>query len=622
MTADPADPNSTNGPACPNRPDPPACECPAPGHCQRHGREMTPRLWQLCQTSAEYRRAFARGKSRRADEQAAAAARAAAAAAAGPPRPPNGPPRTIADLIRLARGEGVGGDQARPLDATAVAATTTTNAPGDLPVLDCVHRGPIARTEDCQLCGARGKRAAVYYCRVRGECTQQSAGLRRLPPLVTLPDTDPTADPTADTPASTNASPSPLGELLPVCSTCPHRLPHTQRRVVVRDPLPLGDQVVLAAAVAELQEQFSGRFLVEVQTLHPSLYDGPQWQALSVTATQWTGPAAAANRNANPSGARHPTHPDHDRTVPSGQLLPPIEIDATYSPDSQRDTVRPSPDQPQSGGPQGQGGWHGGNWGTINASGQRPIHQLHATCEGLANALQLERPLLPRDWLRPVIRLTEDERGWFPQWHGRWPAEFDDLPVWLFNGGCKNDYPAKFWGFQQWQKLIDLTKNHVNWVQVGRKSADFHPTYDGVALDLLDQTDTRQLIRAVYWADGVACGVTGLMHLAAWVDQPLPGARKHQRHPRRQCVVVAGGRESPHWFSYPGHQVYHTIGRWGCCARGGCWKARATPPEAGPGPRAGEACERPVALGSETLPECMVAITPEAVAAQIIALYD
>jgi hypothetical protein len=29
-----------------------------------------------------------------------------------------------------------------------------------------------------------------------------------------------------------------------------------------------------------------------------------------------------------------------------------------------------------------------------------------------------------------------------------------------------------------------------------------------------------------------------------------------------------------------------------------------------------------VALGPETLPECMVAITPEAVAAQIVALYD
>jgi len=51
-----------------------------------------------------------------------------------------------------------------------------------------------------------------------------------------------------------------------------------------------------------------------------------------------------------------------------------------------------------------------------------------------------------------------------------------------------------------------------------------------------------------------------------------PGAPKS-----RPCVVVAGGREGPHWAAYPTHQFIHTVGTLPCCAEGGCWKVRTVP---------------------------------------------
>jgi hypothetical protein len=61
------------------------------------------------------------------------------------------------------------------------------------------------------------------------------------------------------------------------------------------------------------------------------------------------------------------------------------------------------------------------------------------------------------------------------------------------------------------------------------------------------------------------------MHLAAAVDSP-PDAPRH-----RPCVVVAGGREPPHFTAHPHHQFIHTVGALRCCDDGGCWKSRAVP---------------------------------------------
>jgi hypothetical protein len=69
-------------------------------------------------------------------------------------------------------------------------------------------------------------------------------------------------------------------------------------------------------------------------------------------------------------------------------------------------------------------------------------------------------------------------------------------------------------------------------------------------------------------------------------------------------VVIAGGREAPHWEAYPGHQFIHTVGVLRCCATGGCWKSHTKP--------LGDGKDAPGQLSVDVrgeLPACMDLIT-------------
>jgi hypothetical protein len=72
----------------------------------------------------------------------------------------------------------------------------------------------------------------------------------------------------------------------------------------------------------------------------------------------------------------------------------------------------------------------------------------------------------------------------------------------------------------------------------------------------------------MYRAEGVITPVSLPMHLAAAVDTP-PG-----RPRSRPCVVIAGGREPPHFTAYPHHQYIHRVGALPCSDQGGCWRSR------------------------------------------------
>jgi ADP-heptose:LPS heptosyltransferase len=234
---------------------------------------------------------------------------------------------------------------------------------------------------------------------------------------------------------------------------------------------------------------------------------------------------------------------------------------------------------------------------SINVSSSRPIHMLEAYCEGLSHALGLERVLRPRHWLEPSIRLSAAEKGWRSQ-----VQEVTGRPVvyWLINAGTKSDYTAKQWPY--YQELVDRTRDRITWVQVGSAS-DQHPPLAGV-VDLVGKTSLRQLVRLVYHAAGVVCGVTALAHLAHWVE------RGPFTFGRRPAVILAGGRESPHWFAYPGQQIMHTIGELDCCAHGGCWKSRVAPLREGSPSLNASLCEHPV----DNAPLCMRRLLPEHVA--------
>ena len=232
----------------------------------------------------------------------------------------------------------------------------------------------------------------------------------------------------------------------------------------------------------------------------------------------------------------------------------------------------------------------------IHQSNHAPFHFLHGFIEYLNDHLGLRiRPTL----FKGDIHLSQAEKALPSQVHEIVGA---DVPYWIVVAGGKYDFTIKWWHFRRYQAVVDHFQGKILFVQVGEKGG-YHPPLDGV-IDLRGKTTLRELVRLVYHAHGVLCPVTLLMHLAAAVETK-PGPRG-----RRSCVVVAGGREPPHWEAYPHHQFIHTVGALPCCADGGCWRSRTV--SLGDG----DEKDKPKHLCLDVvkgLPRCMHLITPEEV---------
>jgi hypothetical protein len=198
----------------------------------------------------------------------------------------------------------------------------------------------------------------------------------------------------------------------------------------------------------------------------------------------------------------------------------------------------------------------------VHQSNQRPFHFIHGYSQFLNKELGVNT--VPTDF-RGDIHLSEQEKTQAFLSNEQNP---DGLPVWIVCAGGKFDYTIKWWHWQRYQAVVNAFKGKILFVQVGEEG-HFHPPLENV-VDLRGKTSLRDMIHLMHWADGLLCGVTFHMHLAAAV--PL-----RDKQISRPAVIVAGGRESPHWEAYPTHQFLHTIGMLPCCAKGGCWKSRTLP---------------------------------------------
>lgn len=233
----------------------------------------------------------------------------------------------------------------------------------------------------------------------------------------------------------------------------------------------------------------------------------------------------------------------------------------------------------------------------IHHSDRRALHFIHGFTDFLNERLGLR--IQPTEF-RGDIHLSDTEKAG--------PSVTEqitgvDVPYWIIVGGGKYDFTIKWWHFRRWQAVVDHFQGQILFLQVG-KADDYHPPLHNV-IDLRNRTGLRDLIKLVYHAQGVLCPVTFLMHLAAAVEC------RPDRPKSRACVVVAGGRESPHWEAYPTHQFVHTVGALPCCAQTGCWRSRIVP--LGDGDEKDEARNLCVDVVNG-LPRCMDMITP----AQII----
>jgi ADP-heptose:LPS heptosyltransferase len=241
----------------------------------------------------------------------------------------------------------------------------------------------------------------------------------------------------------------------------------------------------------------------------------------------------------------------------------------------------------------------------IHKSNQAPWHFLFGFAEFLNDELGLR--IQPTEF-RGDIHLTREEREWFARvQHAQGAA----LPYWLFASGGKWDYTIKWWAAERYQQVVDHFRGRIDFVQVG-ESHHCHPDVRGV-VDLRGRTSLRQLVRLMYHAQGAISAVSLLMHLAAAVEVK-PGMPRN-----RPCVVVAGGREPPHFTAYPHHQFIHTVGALRCCDDGGCWKSRTLPLGDGDAKDApGELCVDVVGR----LPRCMDMIGADEVIRRVETYFE
>jgi ADP-heptose:LPS heptosyltransferase len=230
----------------------------------------------------------------------------------------------------------------------------------------------------------------------------------------------------------------------------------------------------------------------------------------------------------------------------------------------------------------------------VDRCNQEPWHFLHGFIDFLNGRLGLH--IAPTQF-KGDIHLSELEKSWMSQVQ---EITGDLVPFWIVNAGGKYDYTIKWWEMERYQAVVDHFRSKVLFVQIGEQG-HHHPRLRGV-IDLRGKTDLRQLVRLVYHAQGVLGPVSLPMHLAAAIEV-RPGMPQN-----RPCVVIAGGREPPHWEAYPHHQFIHTVGALRCCDNGGCWKARTTP--LGDGDSKDDAHSLCVDVVG-TLPRCMDMVTAE-----------
>lgn len=165
-------------------------------------------------------------------------------------------------------------------------------------------------------------------------------------------------------------------------------------------------------------------------------------------------------------------------------------------------------------------------------------------------AKNIGRPI-PHTTLKPDIFLSQDEM--------LWPSPVTvkcgyEGKYWIINAGIKNDYTLKWYPY--YQKVIDLLKDKVQFVQVGQLEHE-HPALEGV-IDMRGKTDIRELFRLSYHAQGAISCVSFQMVIMMALEKP--------------AVIVAGSREGVRWQLFPSHRFLYTNG---CCPNArydGCWK--------------------------------------------------
>jgi len=245
----------------------------------------------------------------------------------------------------------------------------------------------------------------------------------------------------------------------------------------------------------------------------------------------------------------------------------------------------------------------------IHESNEGSYHFIHGYRKHLETLIG--KPI-KQGHMKGDIHIRDEERVWYSAVR---EVTGDDRPFWIIDAGWKDDFTAKQWSVVRYQEVVDHFKDKIQFVQMGHKDHN-HPDLKGV-INMIGQTDLRQLIRLVYHSIGVLTPVSLPMTLAAAVPMSVPFPKN------RACVVLSGGREPVQWQAYPNHQFLHTCGTMSCCDNGGCWKSRVSKLNDGDKDKNESLCIFPKKVEkNQLIAGCMASITTKDVVRAIERYYE
>lgn len=217
---------------------------------------------------------------------------------------------------------------------------------------------------------------------------------------------------------------------------------------------------------------------------------------------------------------------------------------------------------------------------------------------------------------KPDLHLSQEER------QRRIQGQY-----WVILSGGKLDITTKHWHAHRAQEVVDkLAAQGIHCVQVGAVHTNhIHPPLKRVTNMIGKTENARDLWNLILHSDGVICGVTGAMHIAAAFEKP--------------CVVYAGGREEPWFEAYVDnfkafgpdaqpvkvpHKFLHTIGMLECCDVQGCWKKRTIPLDPTDlNRKAHTLCRQPIRpAATHPVPACLDLITSDHVVEAVMDYYE
>lgn len=164
-------------------------------------------------------------------------------------------------------------------------------------------------------------------------------------------------------------------------------------------------------------------------------------------------------------------------------------------------------------------------------------------------------------------------------------------PYVVILAGWQNSAPTKKWAREYWSEVI-RRRPDVKFVQIGQKKN--HSEILPGAVNMIDKTSLRDLVRLVRDARCVISPPSGVVHIAAAFRTPV--------------IMLSGGREPATLAAYPETRVLSVCGGGlECCRDGGCHRNHF-----GTG---ANMCAFHGRRGDEPTPtsNCMLSVTPDAV---------